>query len=111
MVLLMAASAALTFLTPFAGIACVLLYLPLPYSGLPPMDDNSPVDERQWRVRNEATTIAYRILGLATLIVIAVQPAGVSAWKNVSFAMLVLVVCLPTALLAWREPDVPQDEA
>ncbi len=97
--------------TPIAGIVCMLLYFPLSRSGIPPMDDKSPVDERQWRVRAEATTIAYRILAVATLVLVLIQPVRPEQWDTALFAVTVLIVCLPLAVLAWREPDPPQDEA
>ena len=111
LVVLMAILLGLAFLSPLPGILCAVLYFPLTRSGIPPLDNKAPVDERQWRIRAEATIIAYRILAFAAILLVAVQPAGQFAWNRTHFAMLVLVVCLPAAVLAWREPDTPSDEA
>lgn len=114
MVCLLAAVAAVLF--PTEGWYFVMFpYFLLTRSGNPPMDGGAPVDERQWRVRAEATIIAHRIL-----VVIA---AGLVVWETLHppvarmrlGAVMVFIICLPAAIQAWREPDappaIPQDQA
>jgi len=101
----------MAFVTPAACILALVPYYFLTRSGIPPTDDTSRVDERQWRVRAEATTIAYRILGLGMLVLALAGGAYPLPWNQVAFVAMVLIVCLPAAVLGWREPDLPQDEA
>lgn len=111
LVCLMSALFVLAFQTPVAAAFLLMLYIAMPWYGLPPMSDRSPVDERQWRVRAEAFTIAYRILALAAGITLLVHSASPIPSDKLVFGWLALIVCLPPAVLAWREPDDPEDEA
>lgn len=111
LVCLMAVLAALAFVAPVAGLACMILYFPLSRSGIPPMDDKTHIDERQWRIRAEATTVAYRILSLVVMVLVFVGSARPMDWNASLIAILVLIMCLPAAVVAWREPDLRMDEA
>lgn len=110
LVALIAASVAMTFVTPLAAFAVVLFPLVAgPASS--PMGDLEPVDERQWRVRAEATIVAYRILAVTILVISLAELArSPLAWDKRLLPVLLLAGLLPGAVLAWREPTPPRDK-
>ena len=72
------------------------------------------LDERQIQVRNAAYVVAYRLLGLAVFVTLAlfllVDSITLPLQKGLYLAGLLGMAGLPTWVLAWQLPSEPQDE-